>query len=288
MLDPTLKRGADTATTALSDDEKEDESAAAGDDDGSDRTLARRLTFFVSPFGLNLRLTGLSTINGDAGFHFLNEYFAIDGCFEISMDNIMPNVFRKSSLTGDNDPSSIKTLYRSIEAGAGWNFFGRWSDNSHVSFYQLRAGYKSVKAPEFTVRTDSLPPCLGGTVYDEDNGRLTLNTSQGTVFAGLAVVRKRATRFSSKTVRLYTDFLWSPYLSYEATDNDGDPYEGLTHALMLQHAGVRLGLERTRNSRFGMRWLLETGIRPGVRSANESMASNLYLSAKIGACSSWY
>jgi hypothetical protein len=57
---------------------------------------------------------------------------------------------------------------------------------------------------------------------------------------------------------------------------------------MLQRIGGRLGMERTRNYRVGMRWLLETGIRPGVHNANVSDAYNFYLSAKIGVCSSGF
>ena len=298
QIDPTQKRSIDTTATALAADSVSTEAAAAEAEATSEsssgavrsdreETLARRLTIFVAPFGFNLRGSGFISLNADAGIHFLCNRFAIDGMYETSLNDLMPDAFGRDAGSSVSE-ASVKTLYRKIELGAGWNFGRRWySSDERVSFYQLRAGLISLETPDIATRVDTKPPYLGGVTYTGDSANVTLNTTQRTMYAGLAVVRKKAVGDSRKTVRLYADFEFAPYLVYSATDTDGKHYRGFTNALELQRIGGRLGMERISNRRFGLRWIFETGIRPGVHNANVSNMYDFYLSYRIGVSSSW-
>jgi TolB-like protein len=223
QIDPTLQHTVDTTTSSLASETGESDSPAEVVDNRVE-TLARRLTFFVSPIGINFRPAGFTTLNVDAGVHFINEIFAMDGIVDIALNDLMPAVFGNSNTAGSVAAASITTFYRSFEAGAGWNFAWRWnSEESRVSF-------KSLKTPETGVRVDTLPPYRGGRTYTGDDANVTLNTTQGMIYAGCAVVRKRAKDSSRKTFRLYADCMFSPYMACSATENDRTAYRGYTTA----------------------------------------------------------
>ena len=290
QIDLAQKRSIDTTATPLSQEPDVLESSATVSSSRNSRenTLSRRVTLFISPFGIHLR-NNYATRNYDAGFHFLNKMFAVDGQLDLSRNDMSPSRHEPSDVVKDVDPASVDKIYRSITIGAGWNFARSWnSDDSRVKFYQLRAGFKSLRAPAIAQRVDSLPPYLGGVTYTGTDGNVTLNVTAGIMYAGLGIAKKKDDDGSRKVLRYSFDFLYAPILDYPAKDNDGTDYEGYINALTLQRIGGRFGIELIQSHRFGFRWLFETGISPGVRDASASTISHLFLGAKIGVGSSWF
>jgi hypothetical protein len=256
---------------------------------GDTFTLSKiKLTAALLPVSFFIRPAGFGSFYSSATLNLYYKRFFSDLSFDYAWTG---DVFKSNEnlpVTMINKKNII-TYFQSFEAGAGCTFYSKpIPEENRFNFYQIHAGVKTLSMPEIALHTDSLTRNLYPSQAYTNDSAVILNTREVLLYFGPELFFVKTFNRQYQTLTIYTDFLYSANMLFEAVGNDGNLYEYKLCPLKRIRYGGRAGvkasksitLSSTSHNKAGIYGHAEAGIYPGIHYANASFMTGTDNSVK--------